>query len=162
MHPFTREISRPVADASMTIGQLAETTNCNIPTIRYYEEIGLLPPARRRISGHRVYNASSVPLLTFIRQCRDLGFPIDYIRTLIALSSSDGRDCREVRDIAQMRLDVVRTKIGELQALEASLAQVVQSCATQCCDGPAQDCSIFKDIAVPLSGEAPAQRGCCG
>ena len=154
------DLCRPAATATMTIGRLAELTRCNIPTIRYYEEIGLLPPARRRISGHRVYDAASVPRLTFIRQCRDLDFPIDYIRSLISLSGDDDRDCGAVREIAQMRLDVVRTKIAELQALEASLTQVVGACTTTCCDGPAPDCSIFKDIAmVP---DQPVQRGCCG
>ena len=55
-------------DADVTIGVLAERTGCNVPTIRYYEEIGLIPAARRRPSGHRVYGQAARELLTFIRR----------------------------------------------------------------------------------------------
>ena len=62
-------------ESGWTIGGLAERTRCNVPTIRYYEEIGLIPPAKRRPSGHRYYDAAAAQLLTFIRHCRDFGFP---------------------------------------------------------------------------------------
>ena len=73
----------------LAIGALAERTGCSVPTIRYYEEIGLIPAARRRASGHRVYDAKSEELLTFIRRCRDFGFPVEQVRELVALSNSD-------------------------------------------------------------------------
>jgi DNA-binding transcriptional MerR regulator len=85
----------------LTIGALAERTGCNVPTIRYYEEIGLIPAAKRRPSGHRYYDSSAEELLTFIRHCRDFGFPIEQVRELVSLARSDERDCFETRDIAQ-------------------------------------------------------------
>src|SRR4051812_40411206 len=107
----------PTSDSMLTIGQLAEMTRCNVPTIRYYEEIGLLPEARRRASGHRVYDASAAKLLSFVRHCREFGFPIEDIRALISLSDSAERHCGETRQIAQQHLDAVRAKMAELAVL---------------------------------------------
>lgn len=94
-----------------------------MPTIRYYEQIGLIPPARRRPSGHRVYDTTAQDLLIFVRGCREYGFPIEQVRALVALTHSQGRDCVETRDIAQTHLDAVRVKLKELGALELSLAK---------------------------------------
>ena len=85
------------AEAGWTIGALAERTGCNVPTIRYYEEIGLIPLAKRRPSGHRYYDAAAKELLTFIRHCREFGFPIEQVRELVSLARSDERDCFETK-----------------------------------------------------------------
>ena len=85
----------------LTIGALADQTGCNVPTIRYYEEIGLLPPARRRPGGHRFYSEADLRRLTFIRRCRDFGFPIEQVRALVELTEASDRDCNEARDLAQ-------------------------------------------------------------
>ena len=95
------------------IGALAEQTGCSVPTIRYYEEIGLIPPARRRSSGHRVYDASAVQTLGFVRRCRDFGFTLEQIRLLASLSRDPRRDCDEARDLAQEHLKGVRAKMLE-------------------------------------------------
>jgi DNA-binding transcriptional MerR regulator len=136
----------------LTIGVIAQQTGCNVPTIRYYEQIGLIPPAKRRSSRHRVYDDKARELLTFIRRCRDFGFPIEQIRALISLAESEERDCVEMRDIAQTQLGVVRAKLLELHALERSLERFVQSCTETCAGGPPSKCSILKDL----------QTGCCG
>ncbi len=144
--------------SELTIGALAERTGCTVPTIRYYEEIGLIPPAKRRPSGHRVYQADSEELLTFIRHCRDFGFPIEQVRELVSLSQSEERDCFETLAIAQARLAAVRAKMAELRTLERSLARFARSCSEMCAGGPAAQCSILKDMAG--TPEA-ASRGCC-
>src|SRR5262245_44489872 len=82
---------------TLTIGDLAVRTGSNVPTIRYYEEIGVLPPADRLPSGHRVYDQSDLKRLTFIRHCRDFGFSIDQVRRLIDLAATPERDCNEAR-----------------------------------------------------------------
>lgn len=158
MHIVSLQRPRPRED--LTIGKIAGLASCSVPTIRYYEEIGLLPAAKRRTSGHRTYNEATVELLMFIRQCRDLGFGIDYIRSLIELSNTPGQDCGAVRDIAQKRLEVVRAKLLELRALEESLSSFVDACAKGCTVGPAPDCSIFTDIAKARLGDGTS--GCCG
>ena len=118
----------------------------------------LIPPARRRPSGHRFYDQGAEELLSFIRRCRDFGFPIEQVRELVSLSSSSERDCAETRDIAQAHLQTVRDKMAELRTLERSLARFVKSCTDVCAGGPAAQYSIPKDIAAPV----PAAKGCCG
>jgi DNA-binding transcriptional MerR regulator len=132
---------------ALLIGALAERTGCNVPTIRYYEEIGLLPRAARKASGHRVYSDSDMRRLLFIRRCRDFGFPIGQVRALVALMDEGSKDCMEARDLAQEHLNAVRTKIREMRALEKSLAQFVASCNANCAGGPASACVILEDLA---------------
>ena len=141
------------------IGALAEMSGCSVPTIRYYEEVGLIPPASRRSSGHRVYDADAVQLLAFIRRCRDFGFTIQQTRALVSLSHGKDRDCVEARDIAQEQLKAVRAKMLELMDLERSLARFVESCNANCLGGAAPKCTILKDLGVTA---ATGQNGCCG
>ncbi|MBP2449952.1 MerR family transcriptional regulator [Rhizobium leguminosarum] len=139
-----------------TIGALAKATGTSTPTIRYYEEIGLLPPANRTASGQRNYAEPDIGRLTFIKQCRDFGFSIEQVRVLVDLSISTERDCAETRDIAQAHLDEVRAKMVELRALATRLQGFVTRCDDACAGGPGSDCVIFKDMA------APQTKGCCG
>jgi DNA-binding transcriptional MerR regulator len=140
----------------MTIGRLASETRCSVPTIRYYEEIGLLPRASRRFGGHRVYDDADLRRLTFIRRCRDFGFPIEQIREFVALAGSPQSDCSAARDLAQDHLVDVRRKLKELRALERSLKRYVDGCNTHCAGGPAGACVILEDLA------GPTQPSCCG
>lgn len=121
---------------------------------------GLIPPALRRESGHRVYPDSVQDVLVLIRHCRDLGFSIDEIRELLALSTSSERDCAETRAIAQAHLTAVRTKMGELRRLEQSLARYVRACSEECVGGPAPDCTILGDLRQGMSS-TPKAAGCC-
>ena len=139
-----------------TIGALAKAAAVSTPTIRYYEEIGLLPPAPRTAGGQRTYDDDDLGRLTFIKQCRDFGFGIDQVRVLPELSISTDRDCVETRDIAQRHLDEVRQKLADLRLLERRLERFVTRCNVACAGGPGQDCVIFKDMATTATG------GCCG
>jgi DNA-binding transcriptional MerR regulator len=142
-------------DHALSIGRLAEQSRTNTPTIRYYEQIGLLKRPDRRQSGHRVYGESDLRRLTFIRRCREFGFPIDQVRSLVDLRENGERPCAEARDVAAGHLEAVRAKLQELHALEASLAQLVVDCDTDCAGGPGSECVILEDLATPLG------RGCC-
>lgn len=135
----------------LTIGALAKAAGVTTPTIRYYEEIGLLPPAGRTASGQRVYEATDLDRLTFIRRCRDFGFSIDQVRLLSGLSISPDTDCSEVRDIAKSHLTEVRDKLAELRALEKSLSSFAAQCDAACSGGPGRDCVVFKDLGAPAS-----------
>lgn len=132
----------------LTIGKLAKAAGVTTPTIRYYEEIGLLPAADRSESGQRVYGADDLERLTFIRRCRDFGFGIDQVRLLAGLSISADKDCREVGDIARGHLQEVQAKLAELKALERSMQRFVAQCDSVCCGGPGRDCVVFKDLAT--------------
>ena len=124
-------------------------------------EAWLIPPAMRRPSGHRVYDAKVQEVMTLIRHCRDLGFSIDETRALVTLSTSDGSDCIEARDIAQKHLDTVRAKLTELRNLEHSLSKFVRACSDECLGGPAHKCNILRDLSLRDS-RAPKSAGCCG
>jgi len=132
----------------LTIGKLAKAAGVSTPTIRYYEEIGLLPEADRSDSGQRLYGSDDLDRLTFIRRCRDFGFGIEQVRLLAGLSISADKDCREVGDIARGHLGEVQVKLAELKALERSLQRFVAQCDSVCCGGPGRDCVVFKDLAT--------------
>lgn len=129
-----------------TIGKLAKAAGVTTPTVRYYEEIGLLPEAERTASGQRAYGAEDLERLTFIRRCRDFGFSIDQVRVLAGLSISPDKDCREVGDIARGHLKEVQEKMAELKALERSLQRFVAECDAVCCGGPGRECVVFEDL----------------
>lgn len=140
---------------ALKIGDLAERTGTNAPTIRYYEEIGLLPRADRQDSGQRRYGYEDVKRLTLIRRCREFGFPIEQARSLVTLVEDPDRNCLEARDLAREHLAAVRAKLRELKALERSLARFVASCETACAGGPGPECTILEDLSKP-SGRARA------
>jgi DNA-binding transcriptional MerR regulator len=144
------------APKALTIGALARETGCTVPTVRYYEEIGLLPRAGRSAGGQRVYAPADLERLSFIRRCRDFGFSIEQIAEFVALVGSPQRDCTAARDLAQVHLDSVRRKLKELRALERSLKDYVDSCTAECAGGPASACVILDDLG------AHKQHGCRG
>lgn len=133
----------------MKIGALAQRTGASGPTIRYYEAIGLLPKPDRRAGGQRAYDEADVKRLTFIRRCRDFGFPIEQVRTLAGLLQDRERSCVEARDLAQEQLLAVRAKLAELKALEKTIAGFVESCEAVCAGGPGPDCVILEDLSEP-------------
>jgi len=140
--------------SALTIGSLARRTDCNVPTIRYYEQIGLLPKAGRRPSGHRVYSDADLRRLTFIRRCRAFEFSIDQIRELVGLIEHPERDCNEAAGLARVHLETVRKKLVELRALERGLSDYARRCEAECAGGPARDCVMLEDFAV--------RPNCCG
>ena len=147
---------------SLFIGAVAKQTGCTVPTIRYYEEIGLLPPAARTESGQRHYGEAALRRLMFIRRCRDFGFSIDQVRELVGLVDEPDRPCTEVREIAAMHLSEVRLKLEQLRELEASLDGFVGSCDTACAGGRAVDCTILEDLTLPAEASRRTKApGCC-
>lgn len=147
---------RTADDQPLRIGGLAAHTGCSVPTIRYYEEVGLIPAARRRSSGHRVYDAAAAQRLLFIRRCREFGFGIEQVRALLSLAGDGKRDCAEARDIAEAQLRSVRAKMLELMSLERTLATFVSTCNGTCAGGPAPQCRIFEEIG------SRGRNRCCG
>lgn len=144
--------------SGLKIGDLAERTGTNAPTIRYYEEIGLLPHPDRQEGNQRRYSENDVRRLTFIRRCRDFGFSIDQVRTLATLVQDRSRTCLEARDLAQAHLLTVRAKLKELRELERGIAGFVESCNIKCAGGPGPDCVILDDLAN--STPTAAKRRC--
>lgn len=133
--------------SDIKIGVVAERTGASVPTIRYYEQIGLLPKARRQPGGQRTYGEPDVERLTFIRRCRDFGFGLDDIRNLVSLMQDGDRSCGEVRDIASAHLNSIVRQMRELRELQKSIAAFVASCDSACAGGAGPDCVVLHDLA---------------
>lgn len=146
----------------MKIGRLAKATNTTTPTIRYYEDIGLLPTPPRQSGSQRVYGEADVRRLTFIRRCRDFGFPIDKVRLLVSLVQNRERSCMEARDLAFAHLTEIREKLAELRELEGSVAAFVDSCDQSCAGGSGAECVMLEELADgrTLSLIQPPRTGC--
>jgi DNA-binding transcriptional MerR regulator len=143
MTPTEHESAGP----ELKIGELAKLTRTSTPTIRYYESIGLIPPAARRRGGQRRYGSEDARRLTFIRRCREFGFSVDQVRMLADLMNDEAKCCTEARDIAQSHLEDVRAKRAELEALEHAIADFVERCDTTCVGGPGPACVPLTELA---------------
>ncbi|MDH3228517.1 MAG: helix-turn-helix domain-containing protein [Alphaproteobacteria bacterium] len=124
--------------AELTIGKLAARTGVNIETIRYYERIGMIPPPPRSAGGQRRYEEGHLRRLSFVRRCRELGFPLDEIRALLALVDGGDYSCAEVRDMTVRQLDAVRRRIADLRVMERTL----DTMAAACDGGSVPECPI--------------------
>ncbi|MCC6002237.1 MAG: Cu(I)-responsive transcriptional regulator [Pararhodobacter sp.] len=126
----------------MNIGEASAASGLPAKTIRYYEEIGLLRPARDG-NGYRSFAPRDVHRLAFLARARALGFSIEECRTLLALYEDDSRASADVKRLAERHLERIDRRIAELQALRATLAGLVAGCAGD----RRPDCPILKDLA---------------
>lgn len=132
-----------------SIGKLSQATGVNIETIRYYERIGLMPPPFRSEGGHRIYDEQHQARLLFVRRCRDLGFPLDDVRGLLALADED-EPCGSMRPALNQQLAVVQAKIDALREMETALTSLIDCC---------KDCSTI-DCSVSDALYGCAQNSC--
>jgi len=128
---------------AFSIGVLSRRTAVKVPTIRYYEQIGLLPAAPRTDSNRRLYGQAEVDRLNFIRHSRELGFEIDDIRELLAMSEQPHSSCHKVDSIANGHLIEIDLRIASLTALKAELARMISECG----HGRVCDCRIIEVLA---------------
>jgi len=132
----------------MNIEQAARASGLPAKTIRYYEDIGLVPPPARRDSGFRDYGERDVHLLRFVARARGLGFTVEECRQLLALWQDQDRAAGDVKRLTQERIALIDDKIAQLQGLRASLDHLARSCH----GGNRPDCPILEGLA---RGEAP-------
>ncbi|MCL7942284.1 helix-turn-helix domain-containing protein [Halomonas sp. ATCH28] len=128
----------------MQIGDLARAAGTKVVTIRYYEKIGLLREPERSAGNYRSYSPDALDRLRFIRRCRELGFSLDQIRDLLALSSDTEQSCAEVDEIVAVHLAEVEKKIVDLQALAEQLRSISASCTG---GGTISNCRIIDAIS---------------
>lgn len=136
--------------ASLTIGVVAKRVGVAIDTIRFYEREGLLPEPLRRASGYRSYDEGAIAQLRFIRRAKDLGFTLEEIRELLALSRDRRKGVGAVKKRATDRLVALDTRISELQRVRDGLAQLVQSCPGH---GAPEQCPILRALTEEGSGD---------
>lgn len=125
------------------IGRAASESGVKVPTIRYYESIGLLPAPPRTDGNRRLYGEHDMQRLAFIRHARELGFDVDAIRTLLTLQDNPDQSCAVADAIAKSRLIEVRQRIARLRALERELVRMVDSCST----GHVGECRVIQTLA---------------
>lgn len=126
-----------------SIGDLSKRTGVKVPTIRYYEQMGLLRETERSEGNQRRYVKADLERLTFIRHARDLGINIDSIRELLNLSEHPQSPCASADLIAKQHLDDVRKKIEQLKRLEIELERIVSHC-----DGHSvEDCYVIRALS---------------
>lgn len=128
----------------MNIGEAATQAGLPAKTIRYYEDIGLVKPARDT-NGYRAFAEKDIHKLTFLAHARALGFSIEDCRDLLALWEDKARASADVRRIAQEHLNQIETKIADLQNMRDTLKVLVRDCAGD--DRP--DCPILKKLGDP-------------
>lgn len=126
----------------MNIGEASKASGVSSKMIRYYEEIGLVPPAHRTSSGYRVYADVDIHRLRFVRRARDLGFTVANIGELLNLWGDSSRKSADVKQLAQAHIDDLQQKINGLQQMVNTLHTLIDCCAGD--ERP--DCPILADL----------------
>ena len=127
----------------ITIGRLSAETGVKVPTIRYYEQIGLMAKPPRSEGNKRKYDRAARERLRFIRHARDLGFTLEAIRDLLSLSDRPDQSCAAADAIAKAQLAEVESRLARLTALKAELERMV----VQCAGGSIADCRVIEVLS---------------
>ena len=125
------------------IGELAKRTGVKVPTIRFYEQIGLLDPPPRTEGNQRRYGMKEADRLNFIRHARELGFEVGDIRDLLDMYAQPQASCHQADSIARRHLAEIDRRIASLKALRVELKRMVDECG----HGRICDCRIIEVLA---------------
>jgi len=127
----------------LSIGRLATLSGVKVPTIRYYESIGMLDAPPRSPGGQRRYGNDHLEQLRFIRHGRELGFGLDDLRALQDLSARPDRSCEEADGIARKQLVEVERRIAGLEAVRRELERMVERCS----HGVVDECRVIQTLS---------------
>lgn len=122
----------------MTIGQLAKKTDLSVQTIRYYENLNLLPKPKTKESKFRIYDNSYINKLNLIKRAKELNFTLSEIKSIIGFD-----ECSDMNKLASAKLDNIKNKINNYKALEKKLKQLLKVCPNA---GSVENCSIIRSI----------------
>lgn len=137
----------------MKIGELAKATGTQVETVRYYEREGLLPTPLRTEGNYRIYGASHIERLSFIRHCRSLDMTLDEIRTLLGFKDAPEENCEQVNALLDEHIGHVAQRIQELRALERQLKALREQCLVT---REAAHCGILNELSTAARAQ-PAQ-----
>ena len=130
--------------AEYFVGQLAEETGINIETVRYYENIKLLPKPKRKESRYRVYDETDLKRLLFIKRSKELGFTLKEISELLNLKVESSATCGDVKHLAEHKLNDVEEKIKDLKNIKNVLIKLINQCV--CEEVSTEQCPILEVI----------------
>lgn len=131
-----------MSDSDLTIGELARRTGCKVPTVRYYESIGMLPAPARSPGNQRRYGARDLARLDFIQHCRELGFSQSAIKDILGLTDDPAQSCEAVTTVVQGHLDDVTARMERLGRLRDELARMIGECS----GGVVGSCRILETL----------------
>ena len=132
----------------MTIGQVAALAGVQPATVRYYEQRQLLACAQRSAAGYRNYGRDAVERLRFIKRAQSIGFTLDEIQELLALSADDRQACPRVEATARERIHVIDERLRELRRMRQQLARIVHACEER-----RARCPVLSTLAAHASAE---------
>lgn len=135
----------------MNIGQAAMQSGLATKTVRYYEEIGLVIPARCAGNDYRNYSATNVDHLRFLQRARAVGFSLDVCRELLDLYRDPERRSSQVKTLVLNKIQQVETQLQTLMALKSTL----ESMANKCAGDESTNCSIIETFAAPMRSLMP-------
>lgn len=127
----------------ISIGELSRRAHVKVPTIRYYEQIGLLPAPPRSEGQQRRYDAGHVDRLNFVRHARELGFGVDAIRELLAMNAKPTQSCAQVDALARRHIGEIDRRIAHLTSLRAELQRTVEECGR----GQVCECRVIEVLS---------------
>jgi DNA-binding transcriptional MerR regulator len=134
----------------VSIGELSRRTGVKVPTIRYYEQVGLLTAPVRTEGKQRRYSAPDIMRLDFIKHSRELGFELEDIRELLALSAQPEQPCENADKITRRHLAGVDQRITQLKALRTELARMLDNCEGGC----VAECRVLESLSTPCGVQA--------
>lgn len=126
-----------------SIGELSAKVGIKIPTIRYYEQMNLMPVPNRSSGNQRRYSQAELERLSFIKHARDLGFSLKAIASLISLNQFKKQECTQINQLAENHLHQVRDKLNMLKRLELELLRMVDGCKK----GQVGECYVIESLA---------------
>lgn len=132
-----------MAGDSLSMGEVAALSGTKAQTVRWYEEVGILPKAARTSGNQRTYSQADLERLIFVRRGRELGFSLKQVRRLLSLADQRNLSCGEVDVLAQEHLEAVREKVAQLQVLQAELERLLGECR----QGTVADCRLIQALA---------------
>lgn len=136
-----------VAHGTYHIGELASRTGVTPDALRYYEKLGLLPAPKRTAGGFRLYAATTVDRLRFIKQAQTLGLTLREIRDLVSYQDKGGRArCRRVRDLLAAKLAELEAKLAELQDFRRVLKGYLEECEEALRESADAECPVVEDL----------------
>lgn len=142
--------------ASMTIGKLAKQAGVSTDAIRFYETEGVLLPAGKSGAGYRLYDASAVRRLDFIKQAQHCGMTLSEIRQLLELKADDRSCCSDVRSLAIRKKLQLEQKIKTMMAMSQALSALIEICTAE--DRPLDDCPILAALESSLANQSHDPR----
>ncbi len=137
----------------MTIGRLADEAGVHLETIRYYQQLGLMPRPARPAGSIRRYGGDAVSRLRFIKRAQELGFSLDEVKLLLTLSV--GEHCAETRTLAEQKASLVEKKISDLRSIQAALNKLIHACGS---GKQGRGCAIIENLSREPQAKRAAPR----